>query len=85
MFLNLFLYCVLLLFMKRFIKAYVAMLYMNYLRCGDCAFSASFVKECTDVSYVAGEGLELTVHKESVVVEEIKEVELRSRREQIYL
>ena len=30
------------------------------------------------VSYVAGEGVvELTVHKESVVVEEIKEVELR--------
>ena len=57
---------------------------MNYPRCGDCAFSASFVKECTGVSYVA-EGVELTVHKESVVVEEIKEVELRSRREQIYL
>ena len=33
-------------------------------------------------SYVAGEGVELTVHKESVVVEEIKEVELRSRRAQ---
>ena len=57
---------------------------MTYARCGDCAFSASFVKECTDVSYVA-EGVELTLHKESVVVEEIKEVELRSRREQIYL
>ena len=57
---------------------------MNYARCGDCAFSASFVKEYTDVSYVA-EGVELTLHKESVVVEEIKEVELRSRREQIYL
>ena len=57
---------------------------MNYARCGDCAFSASFVKECTDVSYVA-EGVELTLYKESVVVEEIKEVELRSRREQIYL
>ena len=47
--------------------------------CGDCAFSASFLRECTDVSQVAGEGVELTVHKESVVVEEIKEVELRSR------
>ena len=57
---------------------------MNFPLCGDCAFSASFVKECTDVSYVA-EGVELTLHKESVVVEEIKEVELRSRREQIYL
>ena len=32
------------------------------------------------VSYVAGEGVELTVHKKSVAVEEIKEVELRSRR-----
>ena len=56
------------------------MLNMNYPRCGDCAFSASFVMECTDVSYVAGEGVELTEHKESVVVEEIKEVELRSCR-----
>ena len=54
-------------------------MYLNYPLRGDCAFSASFVKECTDVSYVAGEGVELTVHKESVVVEEIKEVELRSR------
>ena len=54
-------------------------MYLNYPLCGDCAFSASFVKECTDVSYVPGEGVELTVHKESVVVEEIKEVELRSR------
>ena len=50
--------------------------------CGNCTFSASFVRECTDVSHVAGEGVELTVHKESVVVEEIKEVELRSRRAQ---
>ena len=55
---------------------------MNYPRCGDCAFSASFVRECTYVSYIAGEGVELTVHKEGVVVEEIKEVELRSRRAQ---
>ena len=61
---------------------YVAMLYINYIRCGDCTFSASFVRQCTDVSYVAGEGVELTVNKESVVVEEIKEVELRSRRAQ---
>ena len=29
---------------------YVAMLYMNYPLCRDCAFSASFVRECTDVS-----------------------------------
>ena len=61
---------------------YVAMLYMNYPRCGDCAFSASFIRECTDVSSVAGKGVQLTVHKESVVVEEIKEVKLRSRRAQ---
>ena len=51
--------------------------------CGDCAFSASFLREFTDVSQVAGEGVELTVHKESVVVEEIKEVELRSRCAQL--
>ena len=61
---------------------YVAMLNMNYARCGDGAFSASFVMECTDVSYVAGEGVGLIVHKESVVIEEIKEVELRSCRAQ---
>ena len=36
-------------------------------------------------SYVAGEGVELTVHKESVVVEKIKEVELRSRRAQLFM
>ena len=42
--------------------------------CGDCTFSSSFVRECTDVSHVAGEGVDFTVHKESVVVEEIKEV-----------
>ena len=42
--------------------------------CEDCAFSGSFVGECTDVSHVAGESVKLTVHKESVVVEEIKKV-----------
>ena len=36
-------------------------------------------------SYVAREGVELTVHKESVVVEKIKEVELRSRRAQLFM
>ena len=51
------------------------MLYMNYPRCGDCAFLASFVRECTVVSHVAEEGIELTVNKKSVVVEEIKEVD----------
>ena len=29
---------------------YVAMLYMNYPRCGDCAFSANFLRKYTDVS-----------------------------------
>ena len=56
---------------------------MNYPRYGDCAFSASFVRECTDVSYVAGGGVEGTVRTEGVVVEEKKEVEvMRSRRAQ---
>ena len=36
-------------------------------------------------SCVAGEGVGLTVHKESVVVEEIKEVELRSGRAQLFM
>ena len=40
---------------------YVAVLYMNYPQYGDCALSASFVKECSNVSYVAGERVELTV------------------------
>ena len=34
------------------------------------------------ISYVAGEGVELTVNKESVFVGDIKEVEPRSRRAQ---
>ena len=40
---------------------YFAVMYMNYPQCGDCALSASFVKECSDVSYVTGERVELTV------------------------
>ena len=32
--------------------------------------------------FICGEGVELTVHKESVFEEEIKEVEPRSRRAQ---
>ena len=71
---------------------YIAMFYMNYPLCGDCAYShISFIRECTDardVSYVTGEGVELTVHKEIVVVGEIKAVELernsRSRAQFIY-
>ena len=38
---------------------YVAMLYINYPLFGDFAFSASFVREYTAVSYIAGEGVEL--------------------------
>ena len=56
------------------------MFYMNYPRCGDCAYShISFIRECADardVSYVTGEGVELTVHNKSVVVEEIKKVDV---------
>ena len=36
-------------------------------------------------SYVVGEGVEITVHKESVVVMKIKEEELRSRRAQLFM
>ena len=32
---------------------FTAMLYMNYPRCGDCAFSASFVRECTCLLYTS--------------------------------
>ena len=61
MFLCLFLCCVLLLFIKVMLRC-----------CGDYAFSASFVRECTGFSHVAGEGVKLTVHMESVVVEQNK-------------
>ena len=65
------------------------MFYMNYPRCGDCAYAhISFIRECTDardVSYVTGEGVELTVHNKSVVVEEIKKVDVWSRRAQFIL
>ena len=36
-------------------------------------------------SYVVGEGVEITVRKESVVVMKIKEEELRSRRAQLFM
>ena len=46
----------------------------------DVALSASFVVECFDGKEVTTrEGNELVVQKENCVVEEIKEVELRSR------
>ena len=38
--------------------------------CGDCAISTRFIRVCTDVSHVGVENVELTVYKESVVVEE---------------
>ena len=44
------------------------MLYMNYPRCGGCAVSASFVKECTDVSYVAGEDMGLSQYTRKVLL-----------------
>ena len=53
-----------------------------HVLCADCALSASFLRECSEFSYVARECVELTVHKETAVIEEIKEVELRSRRAQ---
>ena len=47
----------------------------------DFALSASFVLECIDGCEVTTrEGNELVVQKENCVVEEIKEVEVRSRR-----
>ena len=36
--------------MRYVFLVHVAMLYMNYPRCGDYALSASFVRECNDVS-----------------------------------
>ena len=49
-----------------------------------CIFSKFFegVYVLILVSYVGEEGVELTVHKGSVVVEEIQEVGLRSRHAQ---
>ena len=47
----------------------------------DFALSASFVLECFDGSEVTTrEGNELVAQKENCVVDELKEVELRSRR-----
>ena len=52
-----------------------------YIVTRDFALSASFVLEYFDGSEVTTrEGNELVVYKENCVVEEIKEVELRSRR-----
>ena len=48
-----------------------------------CIFSKFCFVECTDVSDVAREAVEFTVHKESV--EQIKEVELRFRRVHLFI
>ena len=60
---------------------YIVTRYMNDAVRRDFALSASFVLECFDGSEVTTrEGNELVVRKENCVVEEIKEVDLRSRR-----
>ena len=54
----------------------------------DFALSASFVLECFDGSEVTTreiEGNEPVVQKENCVVEEIKEVELSSRRGKLFI
>ena len=63
------------------IIVYIVTRYMYDAVRRDFALSASFVLECFDGSEVTTrEGNELVVQKENCVVEEIKEVELRSRR-----
>ena len=60
---------------------YIVKRYMYYAVGRDFALSASFVLECFDGSEVTTrEGNELVVQKENCVVEEIKEVELRSHK-----
>ena len=60
---------------------YIVTRYMYDALRQDFAISASFVLECFGGSEVTtSEGNELVVQKENCVVEEIKEVELRSRR-----
>ena len=64
-----------------FCIVYIVTRYMCDAVRRDFALSASFVLECFDGSEVTTrEGNELVVQKENCVVEEIKEVELRSRR-----
>ena len=64
-----------------FFHLYVVTRYMYDAVRRDFALSASFVLESFDGSEVTTrEGNELVVQKENCVVEEIKEVELRSHR-----
>ena len=61
---------------------YIVTRYMYDAVLRDFVLSASFVLECFDGSEVTTrEGNELVVQTENSVVEEIKEVELKSRRE----
>ena len=70
----------LLLYCAFFFFMYIVTRYMYDARHRDFALSASF-DECFDVSEVTtGKGNESIVLKENCFVEEIKEVELRSRR-----
>ena len=63
------------------IIVYIVTRYMYDAVRRDFTLSARFVLECSDGSEVTTrEGNELVVQKENCVVEEIKEVELRSRR-----
>ena len=63
------------------IIVYIVTRYMYDAVRRDFALSASSVLECSDGSEVTTrEGNELVVQKENCVVEEITEVELRSRR-----
>ena len=60
---------------------YIVTRYMYDAVRRDSASSTSFVLQCFDGSEVTiREGNELVVQKEKCVAEEIKEVELRSRR-----
>ena len=59
---------------------YIANRYMYDAGCPDFAVSASFVLECFDGSEVTTrKGNEVVIENENCIVEEIKEVELRSR------
>ena len=63
------------------IIVYIVTRYMYHAVRRDFALSARFVLECSDGSEVTTrEGNELVVQKEHCVVEEVTEVELRSRR-----
>ena len=74
------LFSTVLVFVLRFV--FYVTRYMHDARRRDFALSASFVSEleCFDGSEVTGKGNDSIVQKQNCVVEEIKEVELGSRR-----